>query len=319
MSSTLDFKQRFISACRNVGNNPCGRYAPSPTGVQHLGNIRTALLAWLQARLVGGRFILRMDDLDLPRVKESSAEQIMDDLRWLGLDWDEGPDIGGPHAPYEQSLRTNQYQAAFERLQRKGLVYPCYCSRKDIQEAASAPHEPGHVMKYPGTCRPSGRAMAAQKPDIPPAWRIQVENQTRSFKDRLAGKTSQNLAAEVGDFIVKRRDGLFAYQLATVVDDIAMGVTDVLRGEDLLDSVPRQVLLFNTLGAQPPNFWHVPLMCDTDGIRLSKRDGANSLLKLRQASKSAEQIIGDLAQQMGLSDRSHLSSNDLLKYLRNAI
>lgn len=285
-----------------------------------MGNIRTALLAWLQARLAGGRFILRMDDLDQPRVVAGSAEQILDDLRWLGIDWDEGPDVGGPHAPYVQSGRIDHYNRAFDHLQARALIYPCYCSRKDIREAASAPHEPGHVLKYLGTCRPcesmNEGVKTTEKLNKPAAWRFQVNDKPVYINDCVFGDFEQNLANEVGDFVIKRRDGLFAYQLATVVDDLEMGVSDVLRGIDLLDSAPRQVTIFEALGGPAPHFWHVPLMCDDKGQRLSKRDGADSLFALRQAGASAEQIIAELAADLCLIQTDKISANELLNELK---
>lgn len=299
---------------------PCGRYAPSPTGPQHLGNLRTALLAWLQARLAGGRFILRMDDLDLPRVREGSAEQVLDDLRWLGLEWDEGPDLGGPRGPYAQSERDQFYREAFRRLLKRGRLYPCGCSRKDIAEAASAPHEPGRSLRYPGTCRPAapvvGESESVRHGTPPLAWRFRLEGEIMQVKDRLAGELNQELAVEVGDFVVRRRDGLYAYQLATVVDDALMGVTDVVRGLDLFDSTPRQVVLAKALGLPVPRYWHLPLMTDGGGKRLAKRDGADSLQEPRQAGAQPEEVVGRLAATCGLAaPGAALSAAELLDSL----
>ncbi len=287
-----------------------GRYAPSPSGPLHLGNLRTALLAWLQARLTSQPFILRMEDLDLPRVKPGSSKQIIKDLRWLGLDWDEGPDIGGRAAPYDQSARNAQYQAAFQQLLEQDLIYPCYCSRKDIQQAASAPHAHEYGPIYPGTCRdPARRAAIKQRhPDKTAAWRYRVPPRTIEFEDRIIGHMSQSLDREVGDFVIKRADGLFAYQLAVVVDDGMMGITDVVRGADLLDSTARQIELFEALGYPVPSFWHVPLMLDDTGARLSKRDGADSLEVWQQQGKSAEVVTGHLAFTVGLIDEGQAIS-----------
>jgi len=298
-----------------------GRYAPSPSGPLHLGNLRTALLAWLQARLANQPFILRMEDLDLPRVKPGSSEQIIKDLRWLGLDWDQGPDINGPAAPYNQSARHPQYQQAFQQLLDKDLIYPCYCSRKDIQQAASAPHAHERGSIYPGTCRdPAQRAaMERRHPDKTAAWRYRVPTRTIEFEDRVVGHVTQSLDKEVGDFAIKRADGLFAYQLAVVVDDGMMGITDVVRGADLLDSTTRQIELFETLGYPVPTFWHVPLMLDDSGARLSKRDGADSLEVWRQQGKNAEAVIGYLAFSVGLIDiKQAISTNDLLQALKSS-
>jgi len=281
-----------------------GRYAPSPSGPLHLGNLRTALLAWLQARLAGQPFILRMEDLDLPRIKAGSSEQILKELRWLGLDWDQGPDCGGPASPYEQSARTPFYQQAFEQLLKQDLIYPCYCSRKDIQQAASAPHSHEYGSIYPGTCRdPEQRAeMKQHHPDKTAAWRYRVPTRTIEFADRIIGEVSQSLDREVGDFVIKRADGLFAYQLAVVVDDGMMGITDVVRGADLLDSTARQIELFEALGYPIPTFWHVPLMMDSSGARLSKRDGSDSLEVWHQQGRNAAALIGYLAFSVGLID-----------------
>jgi len=281
-----------------------GRYAPSPTGPLHPGNLRTALVAWLQARLEGGAFVLRMEDLDRPRVVEGSADQILDDLRWLGLDWDEGPDVGGPLGPYEQSARDELYAEALDRLDRAGLVFPCYCSRKDIAEAASAPH--GRSPVYPGTCReltPAERErVRAEKNGKTPSWRFRVHPGLVTVDDRVAGPFRQDLDEDVGDFVVRRADELFAYQLAVVVDDLLMGITDVVRGADLLESTPRQVALFEALGAQPPRYWHVPMMRDASGEHMSKRDGSQGLAELRAEGLDAPTVVGRLAASIGLVD-----------------
>lgn len=295
-----------------------GRYAPSPSGSLHLGNLRTALIAWLQARLASHPFILRIEDLDLPRTKAGSREQMIKDLLWLGLDWDQGPDIGGPAAPYEQSQRAILYEAAFVQLLEQGLIYPCYCSRKDIQNAARAPHAHENGSIYPGSCRtPEKRAEIAQRhPNKVAAWRYRTSSRSIEFEDRILGKVSQTLDLEVGDFVVKRADGLFAYQLAVVVDDGLMGVTNVVRGADLLDSTARQIELFEVLGYPAPAFWHVPLMTDAQGTRLSKRDGSDSLNMWQQQGKSAATLIGHLAFTVGLIDEAQpLSAQELLQGL----
>ncbi len=294
------------------------RYAPSPTGPLHLGNLRTALLAWLQARLYGAKFIMRIEDLDIPRVKAGSAKQIIDDLCWLGLDWDEGPITITARDPYCQSNRTTYYQRALDYLYSRGLVYPCFCSRNDIRQAASAPHGPMPV--YPGTCRRRYENMSPHNESEiegrKPAWRFIVNNETVSFKDMLMGEVRQNLACDVGDFVLRRSDGLFAYQLAVVVDDAAMAVTDVLRGEDLLDSTCRQIALFKALGAPAPRFWHVGLMNDKNGKRMSKRDGSDSVGALRLAGIGAQQIVGELAFSCGLVNENRpYTPADLLSFL----
>jgi glutamyl-tRNA synthetase len=283
---------------------PRGRYAPSPTGMTHLGNASTALLAWLSVRARGGAYVIRMEDLDRPRVVKGSAEGILDDLRWLGLDWDEGPDRGGPFAPYAQSDRGEQYDAAFERLRTEGRVYPCFCSRKDIQSAVSAPQAPGDEARYPGTCRDQSPSEIARRLESgsAPAWRFRVDPAgLLPFTDRVRGLYEADPGA-IGDFVVRRSDGVSAYQLAVVVDDIAMRISEVVRGEDLLASTVRQLLLYRALGAPPPAFAHVPLLLGDDGVRLSKRHHGVTLRELRAAGESAEAIVGRLAHRHGLRE-----------------
>jgi len=290
-----------------------GRYAPSPSGPLHAGNLRTALLSWLQVRLLNGTWILRIEDHDTARVKPGCEARLMQDLRWLGLDWDEGPDKPGDVGPYQQSKRTAVYKHYFNQLQFNNSIYPCYCSRRDIQLAASAPH--GRTLVYPGTCRKAGLTQLTKRQSTS-AWRFYVDQRQRDFYDEIAGIQHQDIAEEIGDFVVKRRDALFAYQLAVVVDDASMGVTDVLRGMDLLDSTPRQILLFQDLRLTVPRFWHVPLMSDTGGVRLSKRHDANSLAQLRATYKTAEQLVGFLAHSTGLIDRPEsCSAAELLQQL----
>lgn len=298
----MKLKYQLLQAASLSKGQVRGRYAPSPSGVQHLGNIRTALVAWLQVRLAGGEFILRMDDLDTPRVKPGSAAQILDDLRWLGMDWDEieGIDYVPNHdGVYAQSTSLIHYQQAFSLLESQGRVFPCGCSRKAIAALLGNAHAGGHYV-YPGTCRNRGKTDLSSREEL--SWRFRVDNQMIYFDDFLAGAQSQNVALETGDFVLKRRDGIFAYQLASVVDDICMGVTDVVRGLDLLDSTPAQIALFRALGATPPRFWHLPLKTDALGKKLAKRDGSDSLLQLRDGGMTAEQIIGQLAFELGLTD-----------------
>jgi len=300
---------------RQRKDRPRGRYAPSPTGLLHLGNLRTALLAWLQARSMDGVFVMRMEDLDRPRNKAGCAEKILDDLRRLGLDWDEGPDCGGPFVPYGQAARADIHQAFLELLKDRGRLYPCHCSRRDIREAASAPHGANPV--YPGTCREPGAAARGQ--DSTTAWRFAVADEIVSFHDCVQGMCRQRLATEVGDFVVRRRDGLFAYQFAVVVDDALMGVTDVVRGEDLLDSTPRQIALQAALGLATPRYWHVPLMLDDQGQRMSKRNDAPSLDDYCAAGGTPESLIGRFAADLGLADSdAPLSARELLSGLDRA-
>jgi glutamyl-tRNA synthetase len=279
-----------------------GRYAPSPTGTTHLGNASTALLAWLSVRGQGGVYIMRMEDLDRPRVVHGSAEGILGDLRWLGLDWDEGPDTGGPYGPYAQSERQAHYTAGFEKLRAEGRVYPCFCTRKDIQSAASAPQVPGDEALYPGTCRDLSRDEIARRvaSGVSPAWRFRVDPaEILPFTDRVRGLYEPD-PGSIGDFVVRRADGVPAYQLAVVVDDIAMRINDVVRGEDLLASTVRQLLLYRAFDASPPAFSHVPLLLGDDGVRMSKRHQGITLRELRDAGESAESIVGRLAHRHGL-------------------
>lgn len=279
-----------------------GRFAPSPSGQMHLGNIWTALLAWLQVRSCGGTMVLRIEDLDPDRCRVEYTTQLMRDLCWLGLDWDEGPDVGGPFAPYCQDDRRNLYQAAIVKLSEQGLVYPCYCTRAELRQAASAPHGTTGEHIYPGTCRrltPAQMRLYAAA-GRRAAQRLLVPQTTISFPDGLYGCITQDLGQECGDFVLQRADGVHAYQLAVVVDDAAMQITHVLRGNDLLASTPRQLLLYELLGMRPPQFVHVPLLFGTDGHRLSKRQQDLSLASLRDRGCSAKQIIGYLAWKAGL-------------------
>jgi glutamyl-tRNA synthetase len=256
-----------------------GRYAPSPTGDLHLGNLRTALLAWLFARISGGQFVLRIEDLDRPRVRPGSTERMLDDLRWLGLDWDEGPDIGGPYAPYTQSERQSTYNFYLQRLLDAGLVYPCYCSRAEIARVASAPHA-DEGPRYPGTCRNLTQEQRRHHKanNRRPSLRFRVDDdRIVSFTDMLAGPIRQHVQQAIGDFIVCRSDGIFAYQFAVVVDDALMHINQVVRGADLLNSTARQILLYEALGFPIPTFAHVPLILDEQGKRLSKRQESTGL------------------------------------------
>lgn len=290
-----------------------GRYAPSPTGRLHFGNLRTALLAWLHARLYQGEFLLRFDDLDTPRIVAGSEEKIIEDLNWLGIDWD--GDI------YRQSEHIQDYQTAIEYLSEKGVTYPCYCSRKDIQQAVSAPH--GATPVYPGTCKnlpiPAQNAKAEKKQA---ATRLLVNDDEIAFIDGIAGRQTESMRNDCGDFVIKRADGLFAYQLAVVVDDIAQSVTDVVRGADLLDSSARQIYLFEQLVSQksenkPPKYWHVPLLMDAQGQRMAKRDGSDSIEEWQDKGFTAEQLVAEFANSFGLLENhvTTLSATELLESL----
>ncbi len=247
--------------------------------------------------------MLRMEDLDRPRVRAGAAQAALDDLRWLGLDWDEGPDVGGPYAPYSQSERHDIYGQHLQRLHEAGLLYPCYCSRTDIARAASAPHgEADEGPRYPGTCRDPERREAQRRRagNRPPALRFRVPDATIGFEDGLFGHVEQNVAQAVGDIVVQRADGVPAYHLAVVVDDALMGITDVVRGADLLGSTARQIALYRALGYPTPRFLHVPLAVDAAGQRLAKRHGAVGLGPLREAGYTPARAVGLLASSAGL-------------------
>lgn len=264
----------------------------------HLGNALSALLSWLSARSQGGQWLLRIEDLDTGRSRPEFIAAMEDDLRWLGLEWDEG---GSSDPFYCQSKRSEIYNEAIDRLINKGLVYPCWCSRADLM-AANAPHQSDGRVVYAGTCRPSEPYLlhsAEARGGRMPAWRVMVPDAVVSVNDLHYGNVSVNLAGECGDFIVRRSDGVAAYQLAVVVDDALMGVTEVVRGSDLLLSSPQQAWLHGQLGFTPPVFAHLPLLCASDGRRLCKRDKDMDLGALR-AKYSPEQVIGRLALLSGL-------------------
>ena len=271
-----------------------GRFAPSPSGRMHLGNLWSCLLAWLSARSAGGRMILRLEDLDPDRCKREYCDQVMRDLEWLGLDWD--------NVPVYQSERPHVYAQAFEQLEKRGLVYPCYCNRAE-RLAASAPHRSDGVVLYSGRCRDLSQGEREELARTRrPAWRLKVPDEEYVFTDLLQGEYRENLARECGDFILRRSDGVYAYQLAVVVDDALMGVNQVVRGQDLLDSTPRQNYLQDLLGYDRPEHGHVPLLLAADGRRLAKRDRDQELGQLQQRY-SAPEIVGRLACMAGLIDR----------------
>ena len=280
-----------------------GRFAPSPTGALHLGNARTALLSWLAARAAGGAYLVRIEDLDAPRIRPGAEDRILSGLRWLGLDWDEGPDVGGPFAPYRQSERAERYADALSRLRAAGAVYPCFCSRAEVAAAADAPQGPGDEgPRYPGTCRDLAAAeVESRARRRPPAWRFRVPAGAVEFEDGVHGPQRRDVASETGDFVVARADGIPAYQLAVVVDDAAMAVGEVVRGDDLLASTARQLLLYRALGLSTPRFAHVPLVNGEDGVRLAKRHGALSLDELRERGADPRAVVGLLAALSGLA------------------
>lgn len=272
-----------------------GRLAPSPTGALHLGNARTFLLAWLSVRARGGTLLLRIEDIDGPRVKPETEAQCLEDLQWLGLDWD-GQIV-------RQAERLPLYAAAAERLVVAGLAYPCVCSRKEVEDAASAPHEDVHYGPvYPGTCDGKWRTVAEAEAATgrEAALRFRVTREAVPFTDLFRGREAGRVQ---GDFVISKRDGGPAYQLAVVVDDAAAGMGEVLRADDLLSSTPRQLLLYEALGLQAPSFCHVPLVVGSDGLRLAKRHGDTSLRHFRSEGVSAEAVVGYVAYLCGMRPR----------------
>ena len=284
-----------------------GRYAPSPTGDLHLGNALAAVGAWARARRAGGRCLLRMEDLDRPRVVAGSADRIVADLAALGLSFD-GDVVA-------QSARGPAYDAALAALAAAGRLYACACSRKDLARVASAPHVGDEGPPYPGTCRDKGLPLDAANV----ALRFRVEPGVVAVDERLAGPYAQDVARDVGDFVVKRKDGVIAYQLAVVVDDAAQGVTEVVRGRDLLASAPRQRLLFEALGAPVPAFAHLPLWVDADGHRVSKRGGASSLRALLEA-EGGPRVLGRIGRALGVcGDGESIEAGALAARLDDAV
>jgi len=281
-----------------------GRYAPSPTGELHLGNLRTAMLAWLSARSVGGEFLMRIEDLDSGRSQEKWIEVQLEELCRIGIDWD--------GEPVRQSERHGLYAEAIERLRGEDLVYDCFCTRAEIREAASAPHGDLPEGAYPGTCRDLSTAELAERRATgrPPALRVRTDRAAYEFEDLLCG----TVKGRIDDFVVRRNDGDFAYNLAVTVDDADQGVTEVVRGADLLETTGRQLWLYGKLGLSAPSSWvHAPLMLGEDGARLAKRHGAVTLEQRLAAGQSVPQVVGELATSIGLAPPgSELMPADLI-------
>ena len=267
------------------------RFAPSPTGKMHLGHARTALVTWLRARQQGGQIVMRIEDIDRPRVVSGAADAICRDPEWLGLDWDEGPIF--------QSDRGEAYERALRSLENAELVYPCTCSRKDIAAIASAPHD-DEGPRYPGTCRDASRGWGWQNQRLP-SWRLRV---------------AEDDPDDSGDVVLRRADGFIAYQLATVIDELTLGITDVVRGEDLQAALPAQRSLYRVMDVDPPQFHHGPLLCDETGRKLSKREASAGLSALRRQGLQAPAVIGQLAAGLGhVPWGTQLSAVDLLEGL----
>ncbi|MCK6446195.1 MAG: tRNA glutamyl-Q(34) synthetase GluQRS [Planctomycetes bacterium] len=288
---------------------PTGRLAPSPTGRLHLGHARSFLLAWWHARSRGGRIVLRIEDLDRDRVKPGHVEGVLEDLAWLGLDWDGEPLL--------QSADTTPLARAVDDLLERGLAYPCVCTRAEVA-ALSAPHASDDETRYPGTCRGKWRscAEAERASGRQAAVRLVVEPGLVEVVDGLAGRRSFDVAGSVGDFVIRRRDGAFAYQLAVVVDDARMGVDEVVRGADLLPSAARQKLVQTALGLAHPNWWHVGLVVDESGERLAKRRGDLALASLREAGADPRALVAWAARSSGHACAARLAPRELLRDFR---
>lgn len=278
-----------------------GRFAPSPTGALHLGNARTALLAWASARAQGGAFVMRVEDLDGPRTVSSAIAGNLDELRWLGLDWDEGPDVGGPYGPYRQSERAGRYQAALDHLAATGRLAEDWLTRKDVRDGASAPHGPAGPVYGQGERARSARAAPARRAaGRTPAWRARLPAGSVRAHDLRLGARDFDVAREVGDPVVRRGDGSWAYALAVVVDDAAMGIDEVVRGDDLWDATGAQVALAAALGLPALRYAHVPLLLDADGVRYAKRRGDATLPAYRADGVDPRRLVGALAASAGL-------------------
>jgi glutamyl-tRNA synthetase len=289
-------RERFVT----VSAMDKTRLAPSPTGALHLGNARTFLINWLLARQNNWKVLLRVEDIDGPRIKKGADQQAIDDLRWLGIDWDEGP--------VYQSRRMQAYGEAVQHLLDSGHAYPCVCSRSEVNSAASAPHAEDGAAVYPGTCRGKFKTIegAKQESGKAPAVRFRVPDGVTEFEDRFRGHRQFDVSRELGDFVIAKADGTPAYQLAVVVDDAAMRVTQVVRGDDLIDSTPRQILLYQALGLteHQPDYWHFPLVTGTDGRRLAKRHGDTRLSFYRERGIAAGRVLALLARWCGISTAS---------------
>lgn len=277
-----------------------GRFAPSPTGDLHLGSAVAAVFCAAAALQARGTLVLRVEDIDMPRVVPGQAARILEDLDWLGMRFQEGPGIGGSFGPYVQSERQTLYEGAIDRLAAQGAVYLCDCSRAEIARVASAPHAGDDGPRYPGTCREFG--MQPRSFRRPPAVRLAVPKDERAIvttNDLVLGSRTENVFDATGDFVLRRGDGIFAYQLAVVVDDLAMGITDVVRGADLATSSARQILLARMLGGEPPSFAHVPLLVADDGRRLAKRDGGMTMREQRAFGRDPRELVRTIARAYG--------------------
>ena len=296
-----------------------GRFAPSPTGYIHLGNVWIALLSYISTRQQKGTYVVRMEDIDLQRSKRELGEALLDDLEWLGFEWDEGPRIGGSESTYWQSERQEYYANILECLALEKLIYPCFCNRARLQSIASAPHVGEVIHRYDGHCRhideEEVKTLSAEKD---PSLRLSIDSCDIEFTDRWQGVQRIHLEGELDDYVLRRGDGMYAYNLAVVLDDIAMGITEVIRGDDLLDTTGQQIYLYKTLqqclhskNIKVPSYGHAPLLIDSEGHRLSKRQKSITIRELRDNQWSANRILGELAIAGGLVKANTLHNREI--------
>lgn len=296
-----------------------GRFAPSPTGYIHLGNVWIALLSYISTRQQKGKYVVRMEDIDLQRSKRELGEALLDDLEWLGFEWDEGPRVGGPEASYWQSERQTYYADILEHLALEKLIYPCFCNRARLQSIVSAPHAGEVVHRYDGKCRHLSKTVVDELSSIKePSLRLAIDSCNLEFDDRWQGTQYIHLEGELDDYVLRRGDGMYAYNLAVVLDDIAMGITEVIRGNDLLDTTGQQLYLYNILQQcysykhiEVPKYGHAPLLVDADGNRLSKRQKSITIRELREQQWSASKILWELAVAGGLIDGDRYTHREI--------
>ena len=296
-----------------------GRFAPSPTGYIHLGNVWIALLSYISTRQQKGTYVVRMEDIDLQRSKRELGEALLDDLEWLGFEWDEGPRVGGTESTYWQSERQEYYANILECLALEKLIYPCFCNRARLQSIASAPHVGDIVHRYDGHCRHlDGEKVKLLLSEKDPSMRLSIDSCDIEFIDRWQGVQHIHLEGELDDYVLRRGDGMYAYNLAVVLDDIAMGITEVIRGDDLLDTTGQQIYLYKTLqqclhskDITVPSYGHAPLLIDSEGHRLSKRQKSITVRELRDNQWSANRILGELAIAGGLVKADTLNNREI--------
>ena len=296
-----------------------GRFAPSPTGYIHLGNVWIALLSYISTRQQKGTYVVRMEDIDLQRSKRELGEALLDDLEWLGFEWDEGPRIGGSESTYWQSERQEYYANILECLALEKLIYPCFCNRARLQSIASAPHVGEVVHRYDGHCRHiDGKEVKMLSAEKDPSLRLSIDSCDIEFTDRWQGVQHIHLESDLDDYVLRRSDGMYAYNLAVVLDDIAMGITEVIRGDDLLDTTGQQIYLYKTLkqclhskNIKVPSYGHAPLLIDSEGHRLSKRQKSITIRELRDNQWSANRILGELAIAGGLVKANTLHNREI--------